>query len=170
MTEMFTIGKIVNTHGVKGEMRVKPSTDDIKRFEKLKEIQLEVKGGTKTYELTSVRYHKDFVLIKLKGIETMDDAELLKNTLIRIDRKDSLPLSEDEYYQCDLYDLEVMTEEGRNLGILTDIIITGSNDVYVVTNPETKKEILLPAIKQCIKKVDIANRQMIVHLMKGLEE
>ena len=165
---MFTIGKIVNTHGVKGEMRVRPSTDDIKRFEKLKEVYVDQKG-LKTYEVEGVRYHKDFVLIRLKGVDTMNDAELLKNSLIKIDRKDSLPLGEDEYYMCDLYDLEVLTDEGRRLGILTDILVTGSNDVYVVTDKEADKEILLPAIKQCIQKVDIANGQMIVHMLAGLE-
>ena len=167
MTEMFTIGKIVNTHGVKGEMRVQPSTDDIKRFEKLKEVYVDQKG-LKTYEIAGVRYHKDFVLIKFKGIDTMNDAELLKNSLIKIDRKDSLPLQEDEYYICDLYDMEVFTEEGRRLGILTDILVTGSNDVYVIT--DNQKELLIPAIKQCIKKVDVEGKQMIVHLLEGLEE
>lgn len=168
MTEMFTIGKIVNTHGVKGEMRVMPSTDDIKRFEKLKEVCIDQRG-IKTYEIETVRYHKKFVLIKLKGVNTMDEAEALKNSLIKIDRKDSLPLQQDEYYMSDLYDLEVVTEEGRRLGLLTDILVTGSNDVYVVQDKESNKEILIPAIKQCIKKVDIANRQMIVHLLEGLE-
>ncbi|MGL5676515.1 MAG: ribosome maturation factor RimM [Cellulosilyticaceae bacterium] len=168
MTEMFTIGKIVNTHGVKGEMRVKPSTDDIKRFEKLKTIYVEQRE-LKSYEIESVRYHKDFVLMRLKGVDTMNDAELLKNAQLKIDRKDSLPLGEDEYYMCDLYDLEVVTEEGRKLGIITDILVTGSNDVYVVIDKENNKEILIPAIKQCIKKVSIADGQMIVHLLKGLE-
>lgn len=166
MTEMFTIGKIVNTHGVKGEMRVMPSTDDIKRFEKLKEVYIQQRD-LKTYEITAVRYHKQFVLIKLKGIDTMDAAEQMKNSLIKIDRKESLPLGQDEYYMTDLYDMAVVTEEGRELGKLVDILVTGSNDVYVVRNEE--KEILIPAIKQCIKKVDVTARQMTVHLMKGLE-
>lgn len=165
---MFTIGRIVNTHGVKGEMRVKPSTDDIKRFEKLKEVYVQQKD-TKVYEIASVRYHKDFVLIKLKGVDTMNDAELMRNALLKIDRKDSLPLEEDEYYMCDLYDLEVITEEGRNLGVITDILVTGSNDVYVVTDQATHKEILIPAIKQCIKKVNINEGHMIIHLLEGLE-
>ncbi len=163
---MFTIGKIVNTHGVKGEMRVMPSTDDIKRFEKLKEVYIQQRD-LKTYEITAVRYHKQFVLIKLKGIDTMDAAEQMKNSLIKIDRKESLPLGQDEYYMTDLYDMAVVTEEGRELGKLVDILVTGSNDVYVVRNEE--KEILIPAIKQCIKKVDVTARQMTVHLMKGLE-
>ena len=168
MEQMFSIGKIVNTHGVKGELRVKPSTDDIKRFEKLKEVYVEGRE-VKRYEIESIRYHKDFVLLRFKGVDTMTDAELLKNHIIKIDRKDSLPLGEDEYYMADLYNLKVETEEGRELGLLTDILVTGSNDVYVVTDKAAGKEILIPAIKQCIKKVDVANQLMVVHLLEGLE-
>jgi 16S rRNA processing protein RimM len=165
---MFTIGKIVNTHGVKGEVRVLPTTDEPKRFSKL--TQIEVFGRTQqTYEVEGVRYHKNFVLLKLKGVDTCDQAETLKNTQIKINRSESLPLASDEYYISDLYDLNVETEEGRSLGVLQDIIYTGSNDVYVVYSEITQKEILIPAIKQCIKRVDLAERKMIVHLLEGLE-
>ncbi|MEG0012555.1 MAG: ribosome maturation factor RimM [Cellulosilyticaceae bacterium] len=169
MEAMFTIGKIVNTHGVKGEMRILPSTDDIKRFEKLKEVTV-INREEKVYEIVGIRYHKNFVLLRFKGIDTLDAAELLKNATIKISRKDSLPLNEDEYYISDLYDMKVMTEEGRELGEIKDILYTGSsNDVYVVFNKETNKEILIPAIKQCIKKVDVSANQMTVHLLEGLE-
>ncbi|MDU6854106.1 MAG: ribosome maturation factor RimM [Zhenhengia sp.] len=167
MEQMFTIGKIVNTHGVKGEVRVLPSTDDVKRFGKLKEVKVENRTMT-TYEIETVRYHKNFVLLKFKGIDTMNEAELLKNSLLKIDRKDALPLKKDEYYQCDLYGLRVVTDIGRDLGKLTDILMTGSNDVYVVRNEE--KEILIPAIKQCILKVDLEAGEMLVHLLEGLED
>ncbi|MBS5315811.1 MAG: 16S rRNA processing protein RimM [Clostridiales bacterium] len=167
MEQMFTIGKIVNTHGVKGEVRVLPSTDDVKRFGKLKEVKVENRTMT-TYEIETVRYHKNFVLLKFKGIDTMNAAELLKNSLLKIDRKDALPLKKDEYYQCDLYGLRVVTDTGRDLGKLTDILMTGSNDVYVVRNEE--KEILIPAIKQCILKVDLEAGEMLVHLLEGLED
>lgn len=167
MEQMFTIGKIVNTHGVKGEVRVLPSTDDVKRFGKLKEVKVENRTMT-TYEIETVRYHKNFVLLKFKGIDTMTEAELLKNSLLKIDRKDALPLKKDEYYQCDLYGLRVVTDTGRDLGKLTDILMTGSNDVYVVRNEE--KEILIPAIKQCILKVDLEAGEMLVHLLEGLED
>ena len=167
MEQMFTIGKIVNTHGVKGEVRVLPSTDDVKRFGKLKEVKVENRTMT-TYEIETVRYHKNFVLLKFKGIDTMNEAELLKNSLLKIDRKDALPLKKDEYYQCDLYGLRVLTDTGRDLGKLTDILMTGSNDVYVVRNEE--KEILIPAIKQCILKVDLEAGEMLVHLLEGLED
>lgn len=168
MEEMFTIGKIVNTHGVKGEMRVVPSTFDIKRFEKLKEVYVQQKSLI-SYKLSGVRYHKNFVLIRLEGIDTMEQAERLKNATLKINRTDSLPLEENEYYLCDLYDLEVNTDEGRYLGKLVDIIETGSNDVYVIRHEETQKEILIPAIKQCILSVNLEERKMLVHLLEGLE-
>lgn len=167
MEQMLTIGRIVNTHGVKGEVRVLPSTDDIKRFGKLKEIV--VQNRTESIkEIETVRYHKNFVLLKFKGIDNMDDAEILKNSTLKINRKDALPLGQDEYYQCDLYGLKVVTEEGRDLGKLVDILVTGSNDVYVVRN--TEKEILIPAIKQCILKIDLEKGEMLVHLLEGLED
>lgn len=169
MNIMFSIGRIVNTHGVKGELKVMPTTDDPKRFEKLKSVFVERKT-MESYEIQSVRYHKDFVLLKLKGIEDMNAAELLKGSVLKIDRKDSLPLKKDEYYISDLFGLKVFTEEERYLGELIDIIETGSNDVYVVKKEDREKDLLLPAIKQVIKNVDIEEQKMIVHLLEGLEE
>lgn len=169
MNTMFTVGRIVNTHGVKGELKVMPATDDPKRFEKLKSIFVE-RRTMESYEIQSVRYHKDFVLLKLKGIEDMNAAELLKGSVLKIDRKDSLPLKKDEYYISDLFGLKVFTEEERYLGELVDIIETGSNDVYVVKKEDREKDLLLPAIKQVIKNVDIEEQKMIVHLLEGLEE
>lgn len=169
METMFTVGRIVNTHGIKGELKIMPTTDDPKRFGKLKEIYVERKE-IKKYGIESVRYHKGFVLLKLEGVEDMTAAELLKGATLKIDRKDSLPLKKDEYYISDLYDLEVYTEEERFLGIIADIIHTGSNDVYVVKNEETGKELLLPAIKQVVKNIDIEAGKMTVELLKGLED
>lgn len=169
MNAMFTVGRIVNTHGVKGELKVMPTTDDPKRFEKLKSIFVERKT-MESYEIQSVRYHKDFVLLKLKGIEDMNAAELLKGSVLKIERKDSLPLKKDEYYICDLFGLKVFTEEERYLGELVDIIETGSNDVYAVRKEDREKDLLLPAIKQVIKQVDIEGQRMVVHLLEGLEE
>ncbi len=168
MIEMFTIGKIVNTHGIKGELKVLPTTDDINRFKQLEIVYVQHKE-LKEYEIETVRQHKNFVLIKLKGVNTINEGELLKNATIKINRKDSLPLEEDEYYISDLYGIEVITEEGRKLGILEDILFSAANDVYVVKTDDNKKDILIPAIKQCIVKVDITNQQMIVRLLEGLE-
>lgn len=169
MNEMFTVGKIVNTHGVKGEVKVMPTTDDPSRFKKFKSVYVMRKTMT-TYEIETVRFHKGCVLIKFKGIDDMDAAELLRGSEIKIDRKDGVPLGKDEYYISDLYDMEVYTEEERFLGKIVDIIETGSNDVYVLKKAGRQKDLLIPAIKQVIKNVDVAGKKMTVHLLEGLEE
>ena len=169
MNEMFTVGKIVNTHGVKGEVKVMPTTDDPSRFKKFKSVYVMRKTMT-TYEIETVRFHKGCVLIKFKGIDDMDAAELLRGSEIKIDRKDGVPLGKDEYYISDLYDMEVYTEEERFLGKIVDIIETGSNDVYVLKKADRPKDLLIPAIKQVIKNVDVAGKKMTVHLLEGLEE
>ena len=170
MNEMFTVGKIVNTHGVKGELKIVPTTEDPKRFAKLKSIFVEGRKQMTAYEIESVRYHKEFVLLKLKGIDDMNVAQLLKGSSLKIDRKDSLPLKKDEYYISDLFGMEVYTNDERFLGVLVDIIETGSNDVYVVKKEDRQKDLLLPAIKQVIKEIDVAQKRMVVELLEGLEE
>lgn len=170
MNEMFNVGKIVNTHGVKGELKIMPTTDDPTRFERLKEVYVE-RRTLETYTIQGVRYHKGMVLLKLKGIEDMTAAELLKGAVLKIDRKDSLPLEEDEYYIADLYGMQVYTTgEERYLGEIIDVIYTGSNDVYAVRKDDRAKDLLLPAIKQVVNKVNIAGNKMHVTLLEGLEE
>ncbi len=166
---MFTIGKIINTHGIKGELRVLPTTEDNNRFKKLDEIYIQTKELQK-YTIESVRLHKNFVLLKLEGVDDINDAEQLKNYNIKIYRKDSLPLEQNEYYISDLYGLTVKTQEGRVLGILDDILFSSANDVYVVKSEDTPKQLLIPAIKQCIIEVNIEQKYMIVNLLEGLEE
>lgn len=162
----FVIGKIVNTQGIKGEMRVIPSTDDIERFELLDRVYVQRRNTAEEYEIQGVRYHKQFVLLKLKGIDDMTGAERLKGCEIKIPEDMALACDEDEYYIRDLYDMEVETDEGESLGVISDIIFTGANDVYVVKGQE--KEILIPAIKQCILKVDVEGKKMTVKLLEGL--
>ncbi len=168
--EFFEIGKIVNTQGIKGDVRILPTTDEPERFSKLKTVLLDNGKFKKEYNIERVWFHKNFVIIKFKEIEDMTAAERLKGLSVKIERKDALPLKEDEYYISDLYDMEVYTEEEEYLGTIKDILFTSSNDVYVVENPdaEKNKSILLPAIKECIKKVSVAENKMIVHIMEGL--
>ena len=125
------------------------------------------KGNIKEYEIENVRFHKQFVLLKLKGIDDMTAAETLKGTVVKITEDMAVPCEEDEYYIRDLYDMEVVTVEGENLGIISDVIFTGANDVYAVKNEEGK-EILIPAIKDCIINVDVENNTMTVKLLEGL--
>lgn len=162
----FEIGKIVNTHGLKGDVKVFPLTDDPKRFELLDEIDVCVQNGKHTFEISHVRYQKNMVVLKLKGINSIEDAEKLRGGIIKISEDKALPLGEDEYFMRDLYELEVF-ENGIKLGVIKQIIETGANDVYVVAR-ENEKDLLIPAIKQCIKQVDIDNKRMDVVLLKGL--
>lgn len=162
----FVIGKIVNTQGIKGDVRVLPTTDDISRFELLDFVYVDKKGKIEKYDIENVRYHKQFVLLKLKGIDDMTAGEMLKNSEVKITEDMALPLEDNEYYIRDLYSMKVVTDLGEELGKIEDIIFTGANDVYVVRNSES--EILIPAIKQCILNVDKENKVMTVKLLEGL--
>lgn len=164
--DYFVIGKIVNTQGIKGDLRVIPTTDDISRFDSLDFVYIDKRGNIDKYDIQNVRYHKQFVLLKLKGVDNMTIAESFKNSEIKITKDMALPLGEDEYYIRDLYSMDVVTDLGESLGKIEDIIFTGANDVYVVRNDIS--EILIPAIKQCILKVDKENNKMTVRLLEGL--
>jgi 16S rRNA processing protein RimM len=168
--EYFEIGKIVNTQGVNGDVRVLPTTDEPNRFLDLETVLLDNGKGKIEYHIEKVWFHKQFVIIKFKEIENMTAAERLKGTSIKIDRKDALPLEDNEYYISDLYDMEVYTDDNQYIGIIKDILFTAANDVYIVENPSDKKSILIPAIKQCIVNVSVQDNKMIVHMMEGLGE
>lgn len=168
MEQYFEIGKITGTHGIRGTMRVFPTTEDPSRFERLKEIIVEIRGKRETFHIQKVAFHKQFVLLTVKEIIDINVAELYKNGRILIPDAMAIPLGEDEYYNRDLYGLKVVTEEGEELGELTEIFPTGSNDVYVVKKDGKGKELLLPAIKDCIKNVDLENGVMTVKLLEGL--
>ena len=166
MTKYLEIGQIVNTFGIKGMVKIKPFTDDIRRFDRLKKVYIK-KNNVEEYEIEEVKYHKDMVLIKFKGVENPEQANLLRNYYLLVNREEEEPLEEGRYYIVDMIGIEVYTDEGKLLGILDDIFNTGSNDVYVVKD-ELGKQTLLPAIKEVIKSVDIENKKMIVHLIPGL--
>ena len=168
MDQYFEIGKITGTHGIRGTMRVFPTTEDPSRFERLKEIIVEIRGKRETFHIQKVAFHKQFVLLTVKEITDINVAELYKHGRILIPDAMAIPLGEDEYYNRDLYGLKVVTEEGEELGEITEIFPTGSNDVYVVKKDGKGKELLLPAIKDCIKNVDLENGVMTVKLLEGL--
>lgn len=166
MLDYFVIGKIVNTQGIKGEVRVVPTTDDINRFKNLKEVYIANRKNIDLYEIQSVRFHKQFVLLKFKGVNNMNEAELLKNSEIKIPKDLAIPCEKDEYYISDLYGMQVITDTDENIGTIEDIIFTGANDVYVVKKDDS--QILIPAIKQCILNVNVEEKIMKVHLLEGL--
>lgn len=168
MENFLEIGQIVNSYGLKGQMKIVPFTDDITRYSKLKTIYIEINKQLKEFKIEEVKYHKNNVLIKLEGINDINDTEQYKNCYVKIDRKDAVKLPKDSYFIIDLLGLEVFTEEDNILlGKIVDVFPTGSNDVYVVKD-ELGKQVLLPAIGEVIKNVDIPNKKMIVKLIKGL--
>ena len=170
-TDYFDIGIIVNVHGVKGEIRVMPTTDDPSRFQLLDRVEIFQGSEKKEYPLESVRPHKTLIALKLKGVGDRDAAEKLKGGVIKVPRSMALPLEENEYYQKDLLDMIVKTDTGEELGRLVQILETGANDVYIVRSEDSdKKDLLIPAIKQCILNVDLQEKIMTVHLMEGLRE
>ena len=168
MEKYLEIGQIVNTFGIKGMVKVKPFTQNTKkRFDNLKKVYIKSKNERNEYEIEEVKYHKEMVLIKFKGIETIEEAEKFRNSYLLINREDEEPLEEGTYYIVDMLGLEVYTDENEKLGVLDDIFNSGSSDIYVVKN-ELGKQILLPAIKEVIKNIDMENKKITVHLIKGL--
>ena len=167
MEEYFEIGQIVNTSGLKGILKIKPFTDDIKKFSKLKTIYIKTKSGLTEFKIEQVRYVKNMVMLKLAGIDTVEEAEKYRNLYIKILRDQEEELEEGSYYVVDILGCKVNTDANQELGKIVDVFQTGSNDVYVVKD-EQGKQILLPAIKQVIKNVDIKNKIITVHLLEGL--
>lgn len=169
MTKFLQIGKIVNTHGVRGELKIIPLTDDAKRFDKLKwaYISQDISENMERYNVEKVRYHKNFVYLKFKEISSLDQGEKFKNSYIIIDRKDAVTLPKDSFFICDLVGMDVFEESGQALGKLKEVIKTGSNDVYIVKN-QNGSEILIPALKSVVKDVSIEDNKMVVNLPEGL--
>lgn len=167
MQKRLEIGQIINTFGIKGEVKVFPLTDDIKRFDDLETVYVKTKKESQLYNIESIKYHKNFVLIKFKGINTVEQAEILRNSYLEVDREQAIPLNEGEYFIADLIGLEVYSDEGKLIGKVDDIYNTGANDIYVVKD-DLGKQTLLPGIKDVIKSVDLEKGQIIVHLIPGL--
>jgi 16S rRNA processing protein RimM len=161
--ELFSIGKIIAPHGVRGDVRIIPLTDFPERFFALKEVYLDASSEVAVIE--NVRAHQNFFLIKFKGCNTMDEAEILRGKLLKVHREDLVPLPQGHYYIFDIIGLSVFTETGEFLGEVTDVLETGSNDVYTVEQ-KGKTPLLLPALKEVVKKIDLENKRMIVRLQE----
>ncbi len=169
MEDLLQVGVITSTHGIKGEVKVFPMTDDNRRFKKLKECMLQYKEEWIPVKVQGARFFKNMVILKFEGIDNINDVEQYKQCGIFVDREHAVKLEQDEYFIADLLGIQVDREDGSPLGELTEIIPTGANDVYVVTDAN-QKEWLFPAIKDCILKVDMEKRRMTVRMMKGMEE
>ena len=167
MVDYFEIGHIDNTHALRGEMKVRSYSSSPKRFEELKSVLVDVRGNYEEYEIESVRYQKDIVLLKLKGIDSIEQAEKLKGFSIYIKRENAQKLNDGEYYIADLLGSEVY-EEDTLLGTLEDIFSAGAADVYVIKR-KGKDDLLLPALKSVILETDVANKKIRVKIPEGLK-
>ena len=167
MNQMLRVGAVIKPHGIRGEIKVWPTTDDPYRFDELSEIIL-VKGSSeKRIGISSVKHFKNIVILGLSGIDTVESAEALRGADLYVDREHAAPLSEGEYYIGDIIGMEVQDEEAHHLGTISDVIDTAANDVYVV-KLAGRRDLLIPAIKQCIANVDVENNLMTVRLLDGL--
>lgn len=167
MLQELQVGVITQTHGIRGEVKVFPTTDDVNRFKKLKEVMLDTGKERLTMEIESVKFFKQYVILKFRGYDSINDIEKYKRAKLLVTRDKAVKLKKDEYFIADLIGLKVVTEDGESFGTLKDVLATGANDVYVVERPDTS-EILLPAIKECILNVDMEQGCISVHIMDGL--
>ncbi len=167
MEDMLQVGVIASTHGVRGEVKVFPTTDDAKRFKRLKEVILDTGKERITLEIEGVKFFKQFVILKFKGIDNIDDVQKYRQKSIYVTRQNAVRLGRDEYFIADLMGLRVVDEEGQELGVLKEVMETGANDVYVIEMTDGR-ELLLPAIKQCVLQVSVEEGFVKVHILEGL--
>ena len=167
MEELFRVGVISNTHGIRGEVKVYPTTDNVRRFDDLKEVILDTGKEQLNLHVTSVKYFKNMVILKFKEFDNINVIIPYKGMDLLVTRENAIPLEEGEYYIADIIGSKVITDEDKILGTLTDVLQTGANDVYVVKTKDGK-EVLLPSIEECILDRDIENKIVKVHIMKGL--
>ena len=167
MEKYFRVGVIANTHGIRGEVKVYPTTDDINRFKKLKKCILDTGKEYIDLNVESVKFFKNMVILKFKEYNNINDIECYKGKDILVSRDNAVKLEKGEYYIADILGAKDILEDGSEFGVLEDVMQTGANDVYVVKTLDNK-EVLLPKIDECVKKLDIENKIVTVHIMKGL--
>ena len=167
MEDLLQVGIITSTHGVRGEVKVYPTTDDPRRFRRLKEVVLDTGKEKMNLEIEGVKFFKQFVILKFKGLDNINDIEKYRQKSLYVTRKNAVRLQRDEYFIADLIGLKVQDEDGKELGTVKDVIEPGANDVYEVQMADGKS-LLLPAIKQCILNVDVENGTMQVYVLEGL--
>ena len=167
MEDLLQVGVITTTHGIRGEVKVYPTTDDVHRFEELESVLLDTGKEYRELKIKSVKYFKQYAILKFKGIDNINDIEKYKGKSLYVTREHAVKLKKDEYFIAVLIDMQVELEDGTLFGVLTDVMQTGANDVYCIRTEE-HGEVLIPAIKDCILDVDVEARKMKIHLMDGL--
>ncbi len=162
------VGKIINTHGIKGEVKVYPLTDDKNRFSKLKTAYL---GDNKIkVEIERVKYHKDFVIIKFKEFNDINDILCYKENYIYVDEKERVRLPRDHFFIFDIVGCEVFNKDGEKIGIVTEVLQSASNDVYVIKDAKRNKEYMIPAVKEFFTSIDIDNKKISIDPIEGMIE
>lgn len=169
MDKLLQVGVIATTHGVRGEVKVFPTTDDVSRFQTLKQVILDTGKEKIELEISGVKFFKNMVILKFKGIDDINEVEQYRKKSLYVTRENAVELAENEYFIADLIGLAVTSDEGEDLGEVKDVLQTGANDVYVIGR-EDGVDILLPAIRDCVKQVDVEGGSMTVHLLPGLRE
>lgn len=168
MEKQLQAGVITSTHGIRGEVKVFPTTDDAQYFRELKKVYLDTGKEQIPLEIEHVKFFKQFAILKFKEIDNINDIEKYKGKSLMIDREDASPLGEDEYYIGDMIGMDVYTDDpAEHFGVLRDVLETGANDVYIIDS-DRHGEVLVPAIRQCILRVDTEKNEMHIHLMEGL--
>ena len=168
MEKQLQAGVITSTHGIRGEVKVFPTTDDAQYFRELKKVYLDTGKEQIPLEIEHVKFFKQFAILKFKGIDNINDIEKYKGKSLMIDREDASPLGEDEYYIGDMIGMDVYTDDpAEHFGVLRDVLETGANDVYIIDS-DRHGEVFVPAIRQCILRVDTEKNEMHIHLMEGL--
>jgi len=165
--DMLRVGVITTTHGVKGEVKVFPTTDDPKRFRKLKTVYLDMGKELLPVTVEGVKFFKQMVIVKFEEFKDCDQANLYRNKEILIDRADAVPLKKDEFFICDLVGLTVVSEEGETIGELVDVLKTGANDCFEVKKPDNTT-FYIPYIEDCVKEISLEEKKVLIHVMPGL--
>lgn len=169
MDDLLKVGVITSTHGIRGEVKVFPTTDDPKRFLDLEEIILDTGKEKKTLSIQYVKFFKNMVILKFKEFDNINDVEIYRQKDLYVTREQAVPLEENEYFIADLIGLKAVSDEGEELGEIADVLQTAANDIYVIKQEGTS-DLLVPAIKECVLKVDIAGGMVTLHLLPGLRE
>lgn len=167
MEQKLQVGIITTTHGVRGEVKVFPTTDDAKRFKKLKQVILDTGKEEINLEIEGVKFFKQLVILKFKGLDSINDVEKYRQKSLYVTRENAVRLSRDEYFIADLIDLKVLDENDEEIGIVKDVMQTGANDVYVIDMSDGR-ELLLPAIRECVLEVNVESGYVKIHIMEGL--
>lgn len=165
MRELMSVGQITKPHGVRGEVKVFSLTDSLERFRELDRVYID----DKEVKITSVKLQKDRAILKIEGIDSIEEADLYRNKYLQVKREDAIKLPEGSYYVADLMDCYVYDTDGEELGKVYDVISTGSNDVYWVKS-EGKEDVLIPVLKTIVEEVDIENNKIIIKPVKVWSE